>query len=305
MLTGFYGLTLPLLKQGLPLRPIQLDNLVRAPGYLNDLRVVVLSYEFMKPMTPGLHLALAQWVQRGGRLIYVGAETDPFHRARDWWNRGDTKYDSPAEHLFETLGLDRKPKTGRYSCEKGQVIVERRHPACFSRSTSDADLYRKLVADALKATGGEFIRRNYLRMRRGPYLIAAVLDESINDTPLQISGDFVDLLDPELAVRHQVIVQPGQQVWLLDLNRVSRQRPLLLAAAGRVETWKVEGSELTYSISSPDGIQVSTRIQLENKPSRVLVDGKPWTSVDWHEASRTLLLRHAGRPAPVSVSITL
>ena len=41
MLTGFYGLTLPLLKHGIPIRPVQLDNLVRSPGYLDRYRVLV------------------------------------------------------------------------------------------------------------------------------------------------------------------------------------------------------------------------------------------------------------------------
>ena len=76
--------------------------------------------------------------------------------------------------------------------------------------------------------------RNYLQLRRGPYVIAAVLDESVDDSPLRLSGSYLDLLDPELTVHEEVTVQPGQQAWLLDLQRVSDQNPLLLAAAGRV-----------------------------------------------------------------------
>ncbi len=70
-LTGFYGMTLPLTKHGIPVRPVQLDNLIRSPGYLDGLRTLVLSYEIMKPMTPALHQALAQWVWQGGSLVYV------------------------------------------------------------------------------------------------------------------------------------------------------------------------------------------------------------------------------------------
>ncbi len=85
-LASFYGLTLPLIKHGIPVRPVQLDNVVRVPGYLDNYRVLVLSYEFMKPLQPGIHLALARWVEAGGTLIYVGADTDPFHAVREWWN---------------------------------------------------------------------------------------------------------------------------------------------------------------------------------------------------------------------------
>ncbi len=85
MLTGFYGLTLPLLKYGVPIRTVQLDNLARSPGYLDQYRVLVLSYEFMKPMKAGSpprvgRLGAPRWnadlcgrrhrpIQRSARLV--------------------------------------------------------------------------------------------------------------------------------------------------------------------------------------------------------------------------------------------
>ena len=59
-LSGFFGLALPLIKNGVPVRPVQLDNLVRSPGYLDRYRVLVLSYEFMKPLHPGIYQVLAE-----------------------------------------------------------------------------------------------------------------------------------------------------------------------------------------------------------------------------------------------------
>jgi hypothetical protein len=265
--------------------------------------VLVLSYEFMKPMTPGLHLTLARWVQKGGMLIYVGADTDPFHQARDWWNQGSTRYDSPAGHLFETLGLGRKLEAGTYACQQGQVIVERRHPAFFSRSSENADRLRKLVQDCVESAGGQFVESNCLRLRRGPYVIAAVLDESVNRQPLQLTGSFVDLLDATLDVHHNVQIRPGQQAWLLDLDHVHGTRPLLLAAAGRVESWNVSDDYLEYAISSPEGVLARTRILLEKSPQAVLVNGKPTDAIQWDDASDTLLLSHTGRPKPVTVRI--
>ncbi len=303
MLTGFYGLTLPLLKHGIPVRPVQLDNLARSPGYLDPYRVLVLSYEFMKPMNPGLHLALAQWVRQGGTLIYVGADTDPFHQARDWWNQGLTIYGSPSEHLFETLGLDRKPATGLYDSGTGRVIVERCHPAVFARSSEKASRLRNLVRQAIEAVHGQYSECNYIRLRRGPYVIAGVLDESVSGEPLRLTGRFVDLLDPQLSVRQEVLLQPGQQAWLLDLDRTSGPHPLLLAAAGRVETWQTATGQLDYTISSPEGVRVSTRILLDNAPQSVQVGGKPSDDFQWDESSKTLLLRHGGSPEPVAVRI--
>ena len=303
MLTGFYGLTLPLLKHGLPIRPVQLDNLVRSPGYLDRYRVLVLSYEFMKPLQAGIHLALAAWVQRGGTLIYVGADTDPFHQARDWWNQGLADYASPSAHLFETLGLGRQPAAGEYACGTGHVIVERSHPAAFARSAENADRLRSLVRQGTEAAQGQCVTRNYVKLRRGPYVIAAVFDESISDEPLRLAGRFVDLLDPRLTVHEEYAVAPGQQAWLLDLDRVRGTRPLLLAAAGRVESWRAEAARLEYAISSPEGVSVSARVLLDHAPQAVLVNGQPHTDYQWDDSSQTLLLRHPGHPESVTVTL--
>ncbi len=303
MLTGFYGLTLPLLKHGIPIRPVQLDNLARSPGYLDPYRVLVLSYEFMKPMNPGLHLALAQWVRQGGTLIYVGADTDPFHQARDWWNQGAKIYGSPSEHLFDVLDLDRHPAGGEYACGKGRVVVERCHPAVFARSKENANRLRSLVRSGIEAAGDEYSERNYLRLRRGPYVIAAVLDESTDSQPLRLTGQFLDLLDPELSVQQEVLLQPGQQAWLLDLDRVRGPRPLLLSAAGRVESWQAVPGQLDYTISSPAGTQVSARILLDSAPASVQVGGTPCADFQWDEPSKTVLLHHSGSPEGVVVTI--
>lgn len=302
-LASFFGLTLPLLKHGIPVRPVQLENVTRVPGYLDNYRVLVLSYEFMKPLQPGIHLALARWVESGGTLVYVGADTDPFHGVREWWNETGQSYASPSQHLLECLGMSRQPDAGEYSCGKGHVILDRRHPAYYSRSSESADQWRSVVRRGLEAAGGSWQARNYLQLRRGPYVIAAVLDESLDDQPLSLRGAFVDLLDPALAVRDGVSVPPGQQVWLLDLARVSAEDPLLVAAAGRVESWTVEGRSVQYRISTPEGIRVSTRIRLPSAPVSVTIDGQPCTDVTWHEATRTVLVRHDGRPEPVAVTL--
>ena len=60
---------------------------------------------------------------------------------------------------------------------------------------------------------------------------------------------------------------------------------------------------MQYRISTPEGIRVSTRIRLPSAPVSVTVDGQPCTDVTWHEATRTVLVRHDGRPEPVAVTL--
>ena len=126
------------------------------------------------------------------------------------------------------------------------MLIERCHPASFTRSPENADRLRELVRQACESAGARYQQRNYLRLRRGPYLIAAVLDESVDDQPLKLDGRYLDLLDPQLAIRSHISVASGQQVWLLDLDRVRGTRPMPLAAAGRIESWDVGENRLTY-----------------------------------------------------------
>ena len=65
-LPDFMGLAMPLIKHGLPVRPVQLDNVNRYPGYLKDYDVLILSYEFFKPDSPSINTSHRQ-LGRGGR----------------------------------------------------------------------------------------------------------------------------------------------------------------------------------------------------------------------------------------------
>ncbi|CAM4468571.1 hypothetical protein [Paenibacillus macerans] len=221
--SAFYGLTLPLVKHGLPVRPVQLDNVRRFPGYLDGYRLLVLSYEFMKPEYPDLHSALAQWVREGGALVYVGDDSDPYHRVREWWNRGKRKYASPREHLFECLGLSADAPEGLTPVGDGCVSYLRVRPERFAESAEGAERLRRAVREALAALdGGESRVRwesaNYFKIRRGPYVIASVMTESVSDSPLELKGRFVDLLDAGLRIADRVIVPPGKQALLYDLD---------------------------------------------------------------------------------------
>ena len=302
-LSGFFGLALPLIKNGVPVRPVQLDNVARRPGYLDRYSVLVLSYEFMKPLHPGIHQVLAEWVARGGTLIYVGADTDPFHRIREWWSQSPKPYAAASEHLFECLGLGRSPGAGEHRAGKGLVLIERKHPAWFSRSAENSSQLIRLVRRGAEAAGAQLVRRNWMQLRRGPYLIAAVLDESVSNEPLRLRGRLIDLLDANLPVRREMAVKPGEQAWLLDLDRVTAKAPAPLAAAGRIESWENAPGRVRYAITSPQGVKAVARILLPASPRTVTVDTKPYADVAWDAASQTLLVRHAGSSRPIEVVI--
>ena len=300
--SSFYGLTLPLVKHGVPVRAVQLDNVLRYPGYLDRYKILLLSYEYQKPLHPGVHAVLADWVARGGTLVYIGGETDPFHDARDWWNTKPQDFKTPTEHLMQLVGLDRTPGEGKYTFGKGNVVIVRKHPAYFSRSKEKADELRSIVRECVEANGEKMIERNYFLLRRGPYLIAATMNESVSSEPLELQGKFVDLLNSDLQILDRSTITPGTQVWLLDLEKITAKAPAPLAASGRIEDWKAESNAVSYTISSPENVQIATRLLLANEPKMIAVDGNA-VEFSWDASSSTLLLKHAGNPNGSNVRV--
>lgn len=103
------GLSVPLIKDGIPLKMKSLD-FIRTPEDLADIDVLILSYEMMKPATGQTNIAIAEWVKLGGTLLYIGGH-DAMETAPGYWWSGST----PLEDLLGRLGLDGvevgKPKT--------------------------------------------------------------------------------------------------------------------------------------------------------------------------------------------------
>lgn len=100
---GFCGLTIPLIEKGIPLGVTSLD-LVKTKADLEGVRLLILSYDCMKPLAPEVNQAVADWVKDGGVLLYVGGHDDFETLEDEWWQKefGQT----PLEHLIAQLGLD-------------------------------------------------------------------------------------------------------------------------------------------------------------------------------------------------------
>ncbi|WP_336787996.1 hypothetical protein [Paenibacillus sp. MMO-177] len=306
--SAFYGLALPLVKHGIPLRPVQLDNALTFPGYLDDYKVLLLSYEFMKPEHAGLHQAIAGWVRDGGVLIYVGDGSDAFHDVREWWNRDGSRrtYERPDQHLFETLGLAANQEDGEYACGDGFVLVRRIHPAALSRTSEGADSVRGSVRLALKLRGeaDSYRESGMLRIKRGPYVIAQALDESEVADGSMLEGRFIDLFEDDLPIVRNVELKPGDNCLLYDLDAAGTagdgQAAKILVSSSRIEGETADAKAIAFRSESPSDMTVSTRLLAASAPKLVTADGLKADYV-YDEASGTLLIRHSGKPEGVLV----
>lgn len=98
----FYGLTLPLLMKGIPVQVAQLERTPESK-YLDEYKVLLLSYDIMKPMDPSYNIALSDWTRQGGTLILFGG-TDAYNDLPEWWKKAGFR--SPMEHLLAQLGIN-------------------------------------------------------------------------------------------------------------------------------------------------------------------------------------------------------
>ena len=100
-LNGFYGLSLPFVYRGIPVRVAPIERATDA-DYLKSFHTLLVSFDYFKPMKPEYTAALAGWVRRGGHLILVGG-SNAYNRAEQWWRKAGLQ--SPDEHLLRELGL--------------------------------------------------------------------------------------------------------------------------------------------------------------------------------------------------------
>jgi len=300
-LSNFYGEALPLLKRGIPVSVVHIENTGYADTWRNT-KVLLMSYSNMKPLDAEYHKHIAKWVAGGGQLIYSGRDDDPYQSVQEWWNRQGNNYRAPSEHLFELMGMPKSAPEGVYKHGKGKVYVLRHDPKEYVLGPDGDAGLMETVAKAY----GKLDIKNSFYLERGCYTLAAVVDESAaGDAPLTLKGRFIDLFDPELPVIDTKTVMPGEQVFLFDIARVKdKKRPQVLAAASRQYDEKRTAGSFSFVSKSPAQTSNVMRILLPKKPKAVTLDGKPAPSWSWNADDRnTLLLKFENNPDGVKVAI--
>lgn len=297
-LANFYGMAMPLVKSGIPAEIVHMENLPFAKT-LKDIKVLIMTYSNMKPMDPESHRYLADWVRKGGVLVYAGRDNDPFQTVSEWWNSGDNLYGAPSQHLFSLMGLQADAQEGVYECGKGKVCVIRQDPKEFVLAEGAGNT----LLDAVKSLyPGTVETRNNFVLDRGAYKLVAVLDENADAAPYVEKGVFIDLFDPQLPVYELISVAPGTQCLYYDVTKAGLHGPQILAAASRAENVVAKGRSFSYTAKAPiETINVS-RVLLPSKPVSVTVDGKDVLDESaWNEVSRTYRISFDNDPDGVKV----
>jgi hypothetical protein len=297
----FYGLALPLLKRGIPVTPVLLEN-ATLPGFLDEQRVLLLSYQGQKPLFADVHAALADWVKKGGVLVMIDDDTDPYNRVREWWNGDGTNDHIPRQHLFKTLSVKErdfgKDPAPMLAVGKGAVLWLRENPVRFALSVeADARLAAAIRKAAEKASLS-WKESNYLVLRRGPFLIGAGLDESVEAQTKLLKGRFVNLFDPELKVQRSVTLAPGSRVFLLDLDRVKSQSTRLLASACKALPVQRDDGAAEWTVEGVGNTPAILLISTAKPPRSVQLDDQALTSHTYDAAEGLLYVRFPNEARP-------
>ncbi len=313
---NFFGMAMPLLKYGLPVRPVLLDNIRRYPGYFDDYRTLVLSYEYMKPEAPDVNNALAVWVKNGGALMYIGDGSDPYHGVDGWWNRpslspgGKGGYHNPAEHLFELLELSAAPQDGIFKAGSGRVMVWNISPARLCLTPELAGEYRSRMKELLKLGGTDWRFGNQLTLHRGPYIISAVMDGSEEDIPEDthgFTGLFADMLTGDYAIIREKSLCRDESTILFDFSKIEGEDWRVIGCSARIFSLEPDTGATGFSmkVKAADKLMAFMRIRLPGPVVLLEAEDEEGRQVPvdyyWDEDTRTQLFCYESSNQELSI----
>jgi hypothetical protein len=308
-LSGFYGQVLPLLMRGVPVATMHLENTGYAKAW-EDVRLLVLSYTNMKPMSPEYHVNIADWVEDGGVLVYCSRDDDDFQTVREWWNTDGNQYARPADHLFELMDMPAAAGEGEYRFGKGTVCVIRKNPKEFVMEKDNDGDYVATVSRLYEnnTDGGKLEFKNSFYIERGVFDLVAVMEEGVDGRPFVKEGLFIDLFDSRLPVITRKEVLPGEQAYLYNLQRVAdRNRPQVLATAARVYGEEAGKKSYSFVVKSPVNTTNNMRVLLPAAPAVVKVSAPDGAAIawsqEWDDASRTFFMSFENDPDGVRVEL--
>jgi len=161
------------------------------------------------------------------------------------------------------------------------------------------------VKAALRRSKLEWKETNHLVLRRGPYVIAAGLDESVSEEPTELHGRFVNLFDAELQVNSSVQIAPGSRYFLVDLDRVKGGTAQVIASAGKVLVQQNDHKSLVLAV---EGVSHTPGLVLiycpVGPPRSASLDGSPIGPIKSSHDGHLAWLKFTNESAPRKLEVS-
>lgn len=304
-LAPVHALALPLLKYGVPVEPVQLEN-VLVPATLMPYHILLMTYEGQKPLRPEYHDALVKWVQEGGALILVGDGADPYHAVPEWWNQNGAVPADPYVDLLQRLGVDSSCRERAVPVGEGFVRMLVEAPAAIQNDPEGGNRVRALAREMAEAQGSHLDTQNYISLRRGPYVIGMGLEESLPGAAHELEGSYVNLFDAGLSTVSSVSLIPGKPALLYDLTWAEDHLPqmTIAAASTRIRDERIEHGAYSFNTRGPAGTSAVVVMRLTEKPTAtVLEPALPFESA-WDDAHALYRISFENQARTVRVAVS-
>ena len=203
--------------------------------------------------------------------------------------------------MFQMFGdMEREPVDGSYPVGKGKILVWNMLPARICLSRELAQDYRELVKGALTERSIDWQYRNDLTLRRGPYIISAVMDESVNDEPKRFEGLYADMLENDYRIVTHKEIKPDENAILFDFSKITQDSFRVIGTSARVEEAEPVKNRMRFRLKTADHIRAFLRVCLPHPAVRVSAqdeggDAVPVT-MEWEDRTSTLLLSTLEQP---------
>jgi hypothetical protein len=219
------------------------------------------------------------------------------------------KYKTPREHLFEKLDFKKEAGKGadekqiEWRCGKGEVIWVRENPVTLAQNSAGAERVVSLVHRAADQAKINWRETNYLLLRRGPYVIASGLDESIAGASKVIHGRFINLFDSQLRVQTEIRLEPGSRFLLRDLDATSVSQPEVLESACKSLVVKRDDKSLSLAVEGVGETPGVLLMQCAKAPQSVTLGGETLKDFDYSEKDKLLWIRFTNNAQPRTLSL--
>ena len=144
---------------------------------------------------------------------------------------------------------------------------------------------------------------NYLLLQRGPYVIAAGLDESVAGELKEVRGRFVNLFDSELRVVNSVSLKPGDRYLLRDLNFKPAKQPTVLASACKALETARDSKSLSLAVEGVAKTPAVVLLSAGSAPKSITLDGAASTSYEYSSSEKLLRIKFPNESRPRTLTV--
>ncbi len=282
---GVYGLTMPLVYSGIPVKMAAMDQLTD-PQQLSNVSVLIVSYDNQLPDREEINQAIADWVKKGGTVLVATGHTAYWDMQGQSWSEAG----SPLNDLINRLGLSGlKVKTDTISgvlhwdAETSFDLPDKKLLYVYGNYTNTFEGQTKTVMtfDGKAVAIDEAVGEGHIIICGLPSsyftssvfaadLLRALTEYALKYTPFKfvetnlvtarrgnyvlahaldsfdtVEGKYIDLFTPQLKIKEDVDISGGDSAILLDISGLDLSVPRLAFTQGTLTGDVEESSEKT------------------------------------------------------------